>query len=67
MKVDCWIAYEDESTDEGLKISSLSMRGAQREITGYLIATGYEPAGRWSTEDEDGRETLRQFRPKRAQ
>jgi hypothetical protein len=65
MKVDCWIVYEDESTDVGLDISSLSMRGAQREITGYLIATGYEPVARWHAEVEDGSETVRQFRPKR--
>jgi hypothetical protein len=66
MKVDCWIVYDDEATDEDIPIKSLSMRGAQREITGYLIAEGYEPVGRWSTEDEDGRETVRQFRPKQA-
>jgi hypothetical protein len=65
MKVYCWIVYEDESTDEDLEVKSLSMRGAQREITGYLIATGYEPVGRWRAEVEDGSETMRQFRPKR--
>jgi hypothetical protein len=29
------------------------MRGAQREITGYLISRGYKPDGRWTTEAED--------------
>jgi hypothetical protein len=28
------------------------MRGAQREITGYLINEGYKPDGRWEREDD---------------
>lgn len=63
MKVHCWIVYEDERTDEDIPISSLSMRGGQREITGYLLAEGYEAVGRWSAEDEHGAETSRKFRP----
>jgi hypothetical protein len=66
MKVHCWIVYEDESTDEGIPVSSLSMRGGQREITGYLLAEGYEAVGRWSAEDEHGAETSRKFRPARS-
>ena len=54
MKVDCTVVYEDESTDEHLVVDSLSMRGAQREITGYLIAEGYEAVGRWATEAAGG-------------
>ena len=43
-------------------------RGAQREITGWLIAQGYKPDGRWTTEAEDDRidygpsETWRRFK-----
>ena len=29
------------------------MRGAQREITGWLLKWGYKPDGRWTTEEED--------------
>ena len=44
------------------------MRGAQREITGYLITEGYSPVGRWEAEAEpddgvDGYvETVRKFK-----
>jgi hypothetical protein len=59
------IVFEDESATD-ISVSSLSMRGAQREITAWLIGDGYEAAGRWSTEaaDDDGpaEETMRQFR-----
>ena len=66
MKVTCRIVYEDESTDER-DVDSLSIRGAQREWTGYLIKQGYEPAGRWENETdgeaENYVETSRKFRP----
>jgi hypothetical protein len=65
MQVYCRVVREDESTYE-LPIDSLSMRGAQREITGYLIAKGYAPVGRWEVEaqDDDGQaiETIRRFK-----
>ena len=44
------------------------MRGAQREITRWLIEQGYKPDGRWTTEAEDDRidygpsETWRRFK-----
>ena len=56
----CDVVHADESTD-GFSVNSLSLRGAQREITGWLIARGYEPAGRWESSD-DG-ESMRRFRP----
>lgn len=70
LEVTCRIVYEDERTDT-LDIGSLSMRGAQREVTGYLIKQGYTPAGRWEIEhlvEGDEREavveeTSRRFRP----
>jgi hypothetical protein len=46
-------------------IDSLSMRGGQREITGWLIGRGYKPVGRWETEhgDSDGyAEASRKFK-----
>lgn len=55
----------DEST-YGRSIDSLSMRGAQREITGSLIQEGYAPVGRWEVEARDGDEepveTIRRFK-----
>jgi hypothetical protein len=64
-EVSCRIAYEDERTDS-MDIVSLSMRGAQREVTGFLIGHGYEPAGRWVIEGEREEvpvETSRRFKP----
>ena len=51
-----------------LDVASLSMRGAQREITGWLLKWGYKPDGRWTTEEEDDQvdygpsETVRRFK-----
>jgi hypothetical protein len=62
------VVYEDERTDT-LNIDSLSMRGAQREVTGFLIQQGYTPTGRWEIEriveaDHDTVvETSRRFKP----
>jgi hypothetical protein len=49
MKITCTVVLEDETTS-ALDVKSLSMRGAQREMTGYLIAYGYTPVGRWEVE-----------------
>ena len=63
-----WVVYESERTDH-LKIESLSVRGAQREVTGFLIQQGYAPAGRWEIErtmdgdQESPVETSRRFKP----
>jgi len=67
--VTCSIVFEDETGDH-LDVDSLSMRGAQREMTSWMIGQGYEPADRWNTEEEDepGGEVLessRTFRPAR--
>ena len=65
MQVACRIAHQDETITQ-LDVSSLSIRGAQREMTGYLISQGYKPAGRWTTEaaGSDGpAESSRQFKP----
>jgi hypothetical protein len=59
--VNCRFVFEDETATER-PVQSLSMRGAQREITAWLISRGYEPAGRWSTEEPNGLETMRHFR-----
>ena len=61
MEITCRVIFEDETGTE-LPVDSLSMRGAQREMTSWLIGQGYEPVGRWSAEDENGAETMRQFR-----
>ena len=67
MKITCMVVTEDETTS-GLDVDSLSMRGAQREITGYLIGEGYAPVGRWEVTSDDGAmdfaaiETMRRFK-----
>jgi hypothetical protein len=59
MEINCMVVREDESTTS-LQVESLSMRGAQREITGYLIDQGYTPAGRWEYPEDE--ESVRQFK-----
>jgi hypothetical protein len=49
MQVTGTVVYEDEHTRD-LEPESLSMRGAQREVTGWFIGDGYKPVGRWQTE-----------------
>jgi hypothetical protein len=47
------------------EVESLSMRGAQREITGDLIRRGYTAVGRWTVErmvNDEPVETSRSFR-----
>jgi hypothetical protein len=61
IEVACRVVFEDERVVQ-LNVRSMSMRGAQREITGLLIGQGYEPVGRWSVEDQHGFETMRRFR-----
>lgn len=60
----CRVVHEDETARE-MSVDSPSMRGAQREITSFLIADGYTPLGRWETTAEDGQEaieTMRRFK-----
>ncbi len=53
MQVTCTVVHEDEHTEE-LAVDSLSMRGAEREITGWLIGQGFTPVGRWQSEYDTG-------------
>jgi hypothetical protein len=48
----CTLVFEDESAVD-LPANSVSVRGAQRQITSLLVGHGYAPAGRWSDEDRD--------------
>lgn len=59
--ISCMIVYEDETTTE-YDVDSLSMRGAQREVTGWLIREGYTPDGRWSIETPGQYEPLETWR-----
>ncbi len=64
MVVTCRVVHEDESIEE-LGVDSLSMRGAQRYITGRLISEGYKPVGRWENHQDSGddsAETSRTFK-----
>lgn len=54
LAVSCRIVWEDETTgDYDSMVDSLSIRGAQREVSGWLIGLGYSPAGRWEYETPD--------------
>ena len=63
LAVRCRMYREDESGTER-SVRSLSMRGAQRELTTQLVLEGYVPAGRWETATANaaGAETMRRFR-----
>ena len=61
MEIACMMVEDDEST-RAIDVTSMSMRGAQREVTGWLKRQGYEPAGRWLAEGSKGLETIRHFR-----
>ena len=53
---------EDETT-ETIDVDSLSMRGAQREMTGWYLKRGYVPVGRWEAAGPAGNsETFRRFK-----
>jgi hypothetical protein len=65
IEISCTLVFEDESVSYP-QVSSVSVRGAEREITGLLVKCGYTPAGRWSTEDLDPdgfAEWTRPFKP----
>jgi hypothetical protein len=64
--ITCTVVTEDESTSS-LDVTARSIRGAQREITGVLIAHGYTPIGDWEVEaDSDngygGKDTVESSR-----
>ena len=65
-EITCTVVLDDESTSAH-EVNARSMRGAQREMTGYFIAHGYSPVGDWEIEaDGDGGqeavETSRKFK-----
>lgn len=71
LEVTCIIVYQDETT-ELMGIQSLSLLGAQREVTGWLVDGSpsgrrkYTPVGRWDVTYQDHGEPLesmRRFRP----
>ena len=58
MAVTCRVVYENENAHE-LDVTALSLRGAEREMTGWFLAQDYKPVGRWQTEHEDQGESSR--------
>lgn len=66
LQVVCSIVNPDESMYRH-GIEALSLRGAQREITGFLIGCGFRPEGGWTVEAKSERgvaaETWRRFKP----
>jgi hypothetical protein len=62
-EVKAMVVRADETTYD-LEVLSTSMRGAQREMTGWALSNGYEPVGGWEALDDSGIEAMRVFRPK---
>jgi len=62
LEVTCRIVFSD-GTAIAVGVDALSFRGAQHEMTAWLIEQGYEPAGCWSSQDENGRQAARTFHP----
>lgn len=46
--------FDAEEVGVSLDVNSLSVRGAQREVTAEKLAAGFRPLGRWETLAEDG-------------
>jgi hypothetical protein len=66
--VACRVVHENEST-ETLDVDSLTLAGAEREVTGWFLSKGYTPVDHdWSMEiaDSDGTvmESMRRFQRK---
>jgi hypothetical protein len=61
LEVTCRIVFPD-GTAIAVGVDALSLRGAQRELTAWLTERGYEPAGGWSTRDENDRGATCTFR-----
>jgi hypothetical protein len=67
------VIYADEVVIWQDDADSISMRGAQREMTARLMAAGYEPLDRWRVEYTNGGsgaadtaiETVRTVRPRK--
>ena len=62
MSIQCTAKMQELEMNMG-NMTALSMRGAQREITGWLLKVGYVPASRWTQYTTDTAiETTRYFR-----
>ena len=61
LEVTCRIVFPD-GTAIAVGVDAVSIPGAQHEMTGWLFGHGYEPTGRWSTQDENDRRVARTFR-----
>jgi hypothetical protein len=62
MHITCTVVAEDETTTYW-EVESLSLRSAQREMTGRIIDRGYVPdTPRWQYTATDG-EVYRRFQP----
>jgi hypothetical protein len=61
LEITCRIIFSD-GTAIAVGVDALSILGAQHEMTAWLTEQGFEPAGRWSTRDENDRQAARTFR-----
>jgi hypothetical protein len=61
LEVTCRIVFPDGAAI-AVGVDALSILGAQHEMTAWLVEQGYEPTGRWSTQDENDRQAARTFR-----
>jgi hypothetical protein len=59
-EVTCRIVFPGGTT-MAVGVVSPSFEGAEQELTAWLTEHGYQPAGRWRT-DDNGRQTVRIFR-----
>lgn len=62
MGIECRVVREDETVHH-LEVNARSMRGAQRDVTGYLLGIGYQPVARWVSESGTDEESVRMFKP----
>jgi len=61
LEVTCRIVFPD-GTAIAVGVDALSILDAQHEMTAWLIEQGYEPAGCWSTQNQNDRQAARTFR-----
>jgi hypothetical protein len=59
VSIGCTLTHDDGRIIAS-KVTALSMRGAQRELTSRLRGVGYTPVARWVTTEETSTRTFRE-------
>lgn len=60
-------SHRDVRGHRDYRVESLSMRGAQREVTGVLISCGYRPQSQWERTGYTAPTWSRRFAPKNSE